>query len=584
MASSQSKGHSPSTQNDANSSMQLSPTSSSSSIPLQVSDFVSPNGTMELFTPDRILTLQRTIGNQAVQRLLNGRAGGRTMPVLGGQSSVARETYDTKGVELDRSDIEDVAKGSYWEQKVLKVYNMTTFDTVGSRFKKDVEERDAVLSILLDVGPKKVKDESSQTVTIPARPSATSSQELNYKFVFKPSGDKDDKRPLVDIHFVKAGTGTAPEGAASHSPSANYADKDYIDMSLEEPHPTKKDTLGNLDLSSVPDDERVSVKFAIWQYFQNGVRDTEIDVKIPIADKSVIILYTLRFKQNKKICDVAVERVGDAATMMGGNAAHLDVSRINGFADNSADAATLLAWWNKRYPAAKLTSDATASLDDLKKEMNEKIAAEAGTADWFKKNYDVHVLNAADGTTRLSSVHKFTASELPNVKDYGVAELKLLEASLEPMSNDMLALLKGVRMVRQDKRIDKSGNEIDDRTGLSLYDGSDRTVIIFDAASMNDAALFIGGKGGVEPMSTMTYAHELGHVIGDQKSIEDKFNKYVKAQKIAPVTWYADSSKTTEFFPEAFALFQLDPEWLQAKSPKLFTWLSTLSTTGAPPP
>jgi hypothetical protein len=184
----------------------------------------------------------------------------------------------------------------------------------------------------------------------------------------------------------------------------------------------------------------------------------------------------------------------------------------------------------------------------------------------------------------LSTTHKFSAKELPNVKDYTTAELKMLEAALEPMSNEILAFLKGVRMVRQEKRIEKSGTAVDDRTGLSVYDGSERTVIIFDAASMNDAALFIGGKDGAEPMSAMTYAHELGHVLGDQKSIEDKFNKYVAKEKISPVTWYADSSKTTEFFPEAFALFQLDPEWLQAKVPKLHTWFTTLSTTGAPPP
>ena len=139
MASSQQKGHSLTAKPDANAKSQQSPTLSSIPTPLQVSDFVSPTGIVETFTPDRILALQRTIGNSAVQRLLEQRADA-PLPTLRGQSSVARDTYDTKGVELDRTDIEDVATGSYWEQKVLAVFNMITFDTVGARFKKDAEE------------------------------------------------------------------------------------------------------------------------------------------------------------------------------------------------------------------------------------------------------------------------------------------------------------------------------------------------------------------------------------------------------------------------------------------------------------
>ena len=89
----------------------------------------------------------------------------------------------------------------------------------------------------------------------------------------------------------------------------------------------------------------------------------------------------------------------------------------------------------------------------------------------------------------------------------------------------------------------------------------------------------------------MTVVHELGHHVGwsgGSKSVRDAFNaKFVSSGaklKKAPVTWYAASSPGDEFFPEAFAIFETDPEWMQQNLPDMFAWLNTLVTTGKPPP
>jgi hypothetical protein len=43
------------------------------------------------------------------------------------------------------------------------------------------------------------------------------------------------------------------------------------------------------------------------------------------------------------------------------------------------------------------------------------------------------------------------------------------------------------------------------------------------------------------------------------------------------VTWYAAANPKDEFFPEAFALYLGDPEWLRGNRPDLFNWFETLS-------
>ena len=76
--------------------------------------------------------------------------------------------------------------------------------------------------------------------------------------------------------------------------------------------------------------------------------------------------------------------------------------------------------------------------------------------------------------------------------------------------------------------------------------------------------------------------HELGHVVGYQAGIASKFKAFVKKSGIGPVSWYAATGKG-ELFPEAFAFYQTDPQWMEDNHPKMFKWFETLRKTGKPP-
>jgi hypothetical protein len=65
-------------------------------------------------------------------------------------------------------------------------------------------------------------------------------------------------------------------------------------------------------------------------------------------------------------------------------------------------------------------------------------------------------------------------------------------------------------------------------------------------------------------------AHEFGHVIASRASLGQQFDKWVAESDTDPFTRYAASNPQTEFFPEAFALYLLDPWWIQVNYPDLF--------------
>jgi hypothetical protein len=156
------------------------------------------------------------------------------------------------------------------------------------------------------------------------------------------------------------------------------------------------------------------------------------------------------------------------------------------------------------------------------------------------------------------------------------------------MRDPLLKLLKATRMVRQKayfERIGKTRNyrKKPKQSGLAQVDGTQKTIIIFDPAFAGDASLFIGGRLGVRPISTMTYAHEIGHLVGYSAGIEKAFNLFVRKKGIKPITQYAIKDPSKEFFPEAFAVYQMDPEWMRMNQPDLFKWFETLSKTGKAP-
>jgi len=350
----------------------------------------------------------------------------------------------------------------------------------------------------------------------------------------------------------------------------------------------------------MPADETIPVKYTVWQYFQGGTRNAEVDAIIPIPGPTPKrVFYTIKF--HGKTTDVDVIRIGEEgkAGTVALSKINFDIARIPDYAAHAKDVTTLSAWLRTRYPKITPTGK---DVPALKAAAEAEIATGAVKNDWFKANYGMEELDATRAETRLHTVQGWDAPQVVNTKDFTPDERKLLERAIETLSDPLLALLNGVPLARQEVFIKKGGTakkptytpqpktmgETARRTTTSGGTTTvDRTIVLFDRWFMSDATLFIGGTGNVAPASMETPLHEFGHVVGAQAGIKDAFEKKFTASKAklktAPITWYAKSDPGKEFFAEAFALYHADPEWMKANQPDLYMWFEELAKTGQPP-
>jgi hypothetical protein len=384
---------------------------------------------------------------------------------------------------------------------------------------------------------------------------------------------KKDAKGIFDGEFTYLG-----DSVVAATVNTGYAGKDYGDFEVEKAQKSKDYKLGTVDVSTLPADEKFSVKHAVTLYADKKSNNAEIDVIVPIAKTSKKVLYTFRFLD--KTHDVEIERIGEVGKDI--SFTTVSIQTAAGFADNNKDADTLKAWLGKRYKALTVTGTATA---DIIKDADTQLQTKIKTADWFKLNYDMEVLNAADGGTRWQNVHHWTADQINGMKDFTPAELAQVEITLQTQSLPLIIALQGVKLTRQDQERLGNGNPSNsDTAGFTQHNGKERTINIYDRFSLAANLLFVGSKTGVFNAGNETLAHEMGHAFSfGQAGVETAFNKFVKAKKITPVTAYAGTSIDTESFPEAYALYHLDPQWMSTNIPDLYTWFNTLSQTGKAP-
>jgi uncharacterized protein DUF4157 len=405
---------------------------------------------------------------------------------------------------------------------------------------------------------------------------------------FKLEGAKDKKRQVTGLRI----TYLPAVSPTSESVATGYRARDAGDAMIEEaqtkPHEQKNDKLGTVSVpASVPADERVAVKYAVAQYFNVvGTRNAEVDAIVPAPNKTTSVFYTFRFRPNN---DVDVERIGeqgpDAKTGQI-DERKLDVARVPEYADKSKDAPTLTRWLKTRYPKATVTGK---TVEELRDNINKEAEAKAEKPEWFE-NYSLKILKAAQGETRLKSVHKYTKERVKDVKDFLPRELWLLELILERLTRKILDLIKFIQLTRQRIAIDfdKTSKTYKEKPGIggrTETSGVSKTIIIFDGPMEAQETQFLGGKEGVLPEAAFIYGHEFSHVVGDTGA-QQKFNAFVKKKNIKPFTHYAqrtDPGPTKEFFPDALALFETDPEWMKSNYPELHTWFTTLTKTGVAP-
>jgi hypothetical protein len=414
---------------------------------------------------------------------------------------------------------------------------------------------------------------------------------------FKVSGTKNQSGKVSDLLIILLGTGSRQEAAA------DYASHDFADQGIEQAqttqHPERHDRLGTikgLD-KNVPEDERASVKYAIWQYFTKGTRNAEVDAIVPIADRPAgfrltrkprRVLYTFRFRPQTN--DVDIQRIGEEGVEVT-LAPQVGLSRVNGFSDyiladaDPEEMQALTKWVKERYKGVTLPAiTATTRGADIDRAVTAQILAGYDKPEWYKDRYGIEILNKEQAEKVLND-HQ-------GLRKFDPEELKLLEVVLEKMSNTMLQKLRGVKFARQDVFLDwKAGKlKADPETQGITRQGSERTITIFNQATAHANSLFLGGitgwdrKPAVAATTAQVFAHELGHVVSSGRGVKAAFDELVKSKHINPVTWYAASKPPKEFFPEAFSLYYLDPNWLRWSSPDLYQFFDYLDRHGKPPP
>jgi hypothetical protein len=388
----------------------------------------------------------------------------------------------------------------------------------------------------------------------------------------------------LDIELIEGGR---PEEAV---PPADYRSRQFADLMIHEAQtkvdPRHGDKLGHVNLRGIPADEALSVKVAIVRYWQDvGTRNAEVDAVVPISGTKRTVFYTLRFRADN---EVDAERVGEpgATPKLDPNA--LDVARVRGFEEHSAEPAKLKSWLATRYPDVK---PAGTTVEELRQSTNAAMTARATAAEWYETNYKLFVLGGPAAKARLKGVHKLTEAQVPDaeMKSFTPAELKLAELSIQTLTDRIVPMLSNVRLGRQMRTLKPDGTE-DAPEGGGKYGGmtfphaSAPTVMIYDAGITTGGLTgFRGGSEGVNLPDVFLITHELGHVVEAKTGARDAFNEFIEREGIGPFTKYAGIYPERESFSEAFGLYQSDPEWLRRNHPSVYVWLDELNRTGKKP-
>ncbi len=387
---------------------------------------------------------------------------------------------------------------------------------------------------------------------------------------------------------------------------ADYRDRDMGDLELERLRDSSRaaaDRLGTIVMpAGLVADERLAVKYSIWQYFDSGqARNTEVDAIVPVGTGSRSVLYTFIFGVNNEVTAIRIGESGSATGQV--DTQRIDVSRVRGFPGNSATPAALRTWWSARYPhGGALTPDPPAaapgqpaaqpiSSTALISDMNRLITAGIRNRNWFDQNYHIEVLDAQGTANRLQTAHNAPANIVTDTIDFTPTDLRMLELSLQTLSDDELAHLNGVKLGRKTASITRNGANYQaggaGQYGLTLMDSTggtmERTTLFFQSLYANNQSLFRGSTAaGALPEVTMGILHELGHAAGYDAGIETAFTAWLAQHPQAAPTWYA-ASGTSERLPEFFALYHTDPFFVCNRYPLVYAWFEALATTGNPP-
>jgi len=386
--------------------------------------------------------------------------------------------------------------------------------------------------------------------------------------------DTQDESKRLTVRYLGAGVVTTV------APPEGFEEKDGIDVRLEsfrargEPDAPWQVT----GTRNLPREERTAVKYAALSYLESGTRNAHADIAWPVGTLGKPMLYALRFLPDNKT--VTAQTLGPMQLPL-----RCDLRRTPGFPRNAALGPTA-DWLRHRYPAIHPSGRTS---EELIANAQELIDAKAGDPAWFRDNYRLAVLGPRRADIRLAEVHELPAEQRGGLKRFTTEELHTLECVLEAMGDRLLARMRDTVLIRQAasevgspfgelaKQVVLAGHTFtrtQEVSEPSPHRQVHSTIVIYDAAAP-PATRFIGGRdndGSVYAYAPMAQvmAHEFGHVIASRASLGDQFYKWVAESDTEPFTRYAASNPQTEFFPEAFALYLLDPGWIQVNYPDLF--------------
>ena len=527
------------------------------------------------------------------------------------KNTIQRFPYETRSIDLNRTQITALAGRHYWQQRTWRVYDTRSDARMGN----DAEERDAVYAAFWASNPPgRVSRTLNRNLYVAARqipavgstPASTVPQ-LHYRVTMNPPAARGG-RPILTFTFQSSGqAAAAPANATQHAAPADYRTRDAADLELEALQSTSRgraNRLGTVTLpANIPADERIPVKFAIWQYFAfgNRARNTEIDAIIPVGRGSRNVLYTLTFARGN---NVTASRIGEEGTGAGQiDLDRISVTRVRGFPGTTAAPAALRTWWSTRYPrGGALSTSATATATILIADMDRLITAGVANRAWFNNNYNIEVMSSADTAARLQNnlIHNVPAAMTADTANFSLTDLKLLELSMQTLSSHEIANLNGVKMGRKVASMTRNSNGTYSPGGAGQYGltlmntraGTTNVTVLYFGPTVSNNILYnddqFRGSSAANalPVTAMRMLHEIGHASGYvNPAIERAFNRRFPARRFRnALTWYAASNRQGhEIFPEAYALYHTDPGFLCRKSSQMYAWFDALATTGAIP-
>lgn len=367
----------------------------------------------------------------------------------------------------------------------------------------------------------------------------------------------------------------------------------------------------------------------------------QVQIKEEKDGKEIVSTYYYQFiigkgyPENNGVLDIYVKRLGKAGEEVA------DIYQLRVQDDitfpASVSPAVIHEWLNKHYKGLLTYNyqEGITTVDELLQQANRSYNDHRMNAAWFKDMYTITLITPANRNRAT------LPDGVTGLKEFTEKELLTLEKSFQKMDPEIRKKTIVNTFFYRAEKIVRSDGSIASVTGLTDYDNN--TIGFFDAgyysflgtADNPENLLAQGRQVSLTPEESMTSTHEMGHKIAhlptgsgvkvqrldrydnpyqDDERYLDRFNDFVNnilgkeaysaipvgtEVHITPPTSYSRGELSnattstiiisdeeyrrrkveTEFFPEAYAIFTHEPEFLASNLPQVYIWFLYLNRT-----